>query len=164
MSLELLNMHKNNTLNYLFTEENIIKKFEDDEETMLTDKWDPLLNYPNELYTLRRTKTKKSIILSRIVTSLLEKKDRVIHPILLIIFHSELSEYIKYCEIVDDEDEYKIQLLPKNKKILKGIKPQINYTFKIYWKLINDVKIKQFNNYYSQNELVKEIIKLDFFI
>jgi hypothetical protein len=158
MSQELLDIHKNNILNYIFNKEKIIKNFENNKEVILTDKWDLLLNYPNELYTLRRTTTTKSVILTRIVNSLLDKKDRIIHPMLLIIFYIELSEYIKYCEIDENEDEYNIQLLPKNKKILKEIKSQINFTFKIYWKLINDKIIKKFTYFYEENELVTEII------
>lgn len=156
MSVELLNSHKMNILNYLFNKD--IKNFEENKNIKLGEKWDSLLNYPDELFTLRRTETNKLIILSRIVTSLLDKKDRVIHPILLIIFHNELSEHIKYIELDNDDDEFDIQLLPKNKKKLKEIRPQINITFKIYWKLINDKRIRQFTFYYEQNDLVEEII------
>jgi hypothetical protein len=156
MSLELLNLHKMNILNYLLNKD--IKNFEENKNIKLGEKWDSLLNYPDELFILRRTETNKLIILSRIITSLLDKKDRVIHPILLIIFHNELSEHIKYIELDNDDDEFDIQLLPKNKKKLKEIKPQINITFKIYWKLINDIKIKQFTSYYYENDLVEEII------
>jgi len=156
MSVELLNTHKMNILNYLFNKD--ITNFEENKNIKLGEKWDSVLNYPDELFTLRRTETNKLIILSRIITSLLDKKDRVIHPILLIIFHNELSEHIKYIEMSNDDDEFDIQLLPKNKKKLKEIKPQINITFKIYWKLINDIKIDNFLIYYKKNDLVKEII------
>jgi hypothetical protein len=156
MSVELLNSHKMNILNYLFNKD--ITNFEENKNIKLGEKWDSLLNYPDELFTLRRTETNKLIILSRIVTSLLDKKDRVIHPILLIIFHNELSEHIKYIEMSNDDDEFDIQLLPTNKKVLKEIKPQINFTFKIYWKLINDIKIKQILNFNNQNQLIEEII------
>ena len=154
MSVELLNTHKMNILNYLFNKD--ITNFEENKNIKLGEKWDSVLNYPDELFTLRRTETNKLIILSRIITSLLDKKDRVIHPILLIIFHNELSEHIKYIEMSNDDDEFDIQLLPKNKKKLKEIKPQINITFKIYWKLINDIKIDNFLIYYKKNDLVKE--------
>lgn len=160
MLLELLNMYKNNILNYIFEKDKIIKKFKNNNEITLTKKWDAILNYPNELYTLRRTITTKSVILNRVINNLLDKRYRIIHPILLIIFHDELSEYIKYCEINDDDDDkiIDIQLIPKNKQILKEIKSQINITFKIYWKLINDINIQNILNWYNTNELVQEII------
>ena len=155
MTTELLDLHKNNILNYLFDKNKTIKNFKENKVITLTNKWDSLLNYPHELYILRRTKTNKSVIVSCIITSLLEKKDRIIHPILLIIFHTELLDYIEYYEM---NEEFDIQIVSKNKKILKDIKPQINFTFKLYWKLINDIKIQQFLNFYDENQLVKEII------
>jgi uncharacterized protein YpbB len=59
----------------------------------------------------------------------------------------------------DNEDEIiQIQLTTKNKKKLKEIRPQINSTFKLYWKIINDKQIQNFTKYYLDNDLVEAII------
>ncbi len=160
MAQDLLNKHKNNILLYLFDTEKKCDIFEKNKEIELNEKWDSILNYPNELYSLRRSTTTKSNILSRVIDSLLKNINRVMHPILLIIFNYELRDYIKYNEMSRDDDTQpiQIQLTSKNKKYLKEIRPQINSTFKLYWKLINDKKIQQFNNYYLDNDLVEAII------
>lgn len=160
MAQELLNKHKSNILKYLFDTDKESDSFEKNKDIKLSEKWDPILNYPDELHSLKRTKTNKTVILTRIVDSLLKNVNRIIHPILLVIFYYELSDYIKYNEMsTDDDDEIiQIQLTSKNKKYLKEIRPQINATFRLYWKLINDKKIQQFKNYYIDNDLAEEII------
>jgi len=160
MAQELLNKHKTNILKYLFDTDKTYELFDTNKDVKLGDKWDPILNYPNELYTLKRTKTTKSVIITRVVDSLLKNINRAIHPILLIIFNYELRDYIKYNEMSRDNDNdiVQIQLTSKNKKYLKEIRPQINSTFKLYWKLINDKKIQKFTNYYIDNDLVEAII------
>jgi hypothetical protein len=158
MAIQLLNEHKNNILKYLFDTEKESEAFDKNKEIKLGEKWDSILSYPDELHSLKRTKTKKSVIISRVVDSLLKNVDRAIHPILLIIFNYELSDYIKYNEMSNDDYIIQIQLTSKNKKYLKEIRPQINTTFKLYWKLINDKKIQKFTNYYNDNDLVEEII------
>ena len=100
MSLyELLNLHKHNILTYLFDDNINIINFEENKTIKLDEKWVSILNYPEKLYVLRRKNTTKSVIVSLVIESLLNKKDRAINPILIIIFHNELSEYIKYCKI-----------------------------------------------------------------
>ncbi len=160
MAIELLNLHKNNILKYLFDTEKESDAFDKNKDVKLGEKWDPILNYPDELHSLKRTKTNKSTIVTRVVDSLLKNVDRAIHPLLLIILNYELRDYIKYNEMSrDDEDEMiQIQLTSKNKKYLKEIRPQINSTFRLYWKLLNDKKIQQFTNYYIDNDLVEAII------
>ena len=157
MSLyELLNLHKHNILTYLFDDNINIINFEENKTIKLDEKWVSILNYPEKLYVLRRKNTTKSVIVSLVIESLLNKKDRAINPILIIIFHNELSEYIKYCNI--DENDNIVKLVSNNKNKLKEIRFQINLTFKLYWKLINDSKIKQFAYYYTENKIVQEII------
>jgi hypothetical protein len=159
MVIELLNKHKNDILKYLFDTEKEFEAFEKNKEVKLGKLWDSILSYPNELYVLKRTKTNKKTIVSRVVDSLLKNINRAIHPILLIIFYYELRDYIKYNEMSNDDNEnIQIQLTSKNKKYLKEIRPQINTTFKLYWKLINDKKIQKFYNYYIDNDLVDAII------
>ena len=160
MAFQLLDKYKNSILKYLFKSDKEITAFELNKEVKLNDKWDLILNYPDELHSLKRSKIIKSNIVERVIENLLKNIHRSIHPILLIIFYYELREYIKYNEMSkdDDDDEIQIQLTSKNKKYLRELRPQINITFKLYWKLLNDKKIKAFTNYYIDNELVVELI------
>jgi hypothetical protein len=157
----ILNNIKDQILQYLFNDNNKeINLFVSNKEVKLNKRWDPILNYPNELFILRRTNISRNIIVKKVIDGLLANINRVIHPILLIIFFYELQDYIKYTEISkeNEDDDIVIQLTSKNKKVLKEIRPQINSTFKLYWKLLNDKKIKTFASHYFGNDLVEEII------
>ena len=161
MALDLLNSHKNTILKYLFTKKEDIINFENNNDIMLGDKWDTILNYPDKLYFLRRTKTNKKIIVNNVIGSLLDENTRAMNPILLIIFHNELTDYIKYNEVCEDDNEIDIILTSNNKKKLKEIREQISNTFYIYWKLLNDNRLKKFNNYYSlvkNNPIIEDIM------
>ena len=145
---------KNEILEYLLNEDRVL--FDSNKEIKLDCKWDPILSYPDKLRDLRRQKTSRNIIVNKVRDILLENI-RAIHPILLIIFSYELQDYIKYTKMSCDNDEVIIQLKSKNKTKLKEIRPQINSTFKLYWKLFNDRKIKNLAKYYM-NDLIEEII------
>ena len=59
MLLELLNKHKNNILNYLFVSEKDKLLFETNKDVKLNERWDLILNYPAELYSLKRNNLRK---------------------------------------------------------------------------------------------------------
>ena len=159
--VSLLCKYKDNILKYLFDSSVIdINSFESNKEVKLNERWDLILNYPNELHILKRSKITRINLIERVTDILLKNVHRSIHPILLIIFYYELKDYIKYTEMSkeNEDDETQIQLTSKNKKYLKELRPQINKTFRLYWKLLNDKKIKAFANYYIGNDLVEELI------
>lgn len=155
--MEYLNEQQYKILEYLFNIEEI-ELFILDKDIKLNIKWNTILNYPDNLNSLKLSYTTRSKILSILTELLLNNKCRCIHPILLLLFHYELRDYIKYNNISQNENEILFQLTSKNKKKIKELRPQINSTFKLYWKLINDKKIKSFVNHYFENDLVQEII------
>ena len=148
---------KENILNYLLESEKNVNDFDNDIKIKLGNKWNNILNYPSSLYTLRNTSITKSQFIDRMIAILKDKTIRVIHPILFIIFYNELTdEHIKYCSI--NNGKY-IKLLPaESKKTIYNLRDQTIYIFKIYWRLINDDKIKIFNNFYYENNLVENLI------
>ena len=156
--MEYLNEYKQNILEYLLESNENIKLFESDSPIKLNKKWNLILNYPNILNRLKISTTTRSTMISMVTDILLDKSCRSIHPILIIIFHYELREYIKYNVISQDDENIQIQLTSKNKQKIKELRPQINESFKIYWKLITDKKIKAFANHYYENDLVQELI------
>ena len=156
--MEYLNEYKQNILEYLLESNENIKLFESDSPIKLNKKWNIILNYPDILNRLKISTTTRSTMVSMVTDILLDKSCRSIHPILIIIFHYELREYIKYNVISQDDENIQIQLTSKNKQKIKELRPQINESFKIYWKLLTDKKIKKFANYYYDNEIVQELI------
>jgi hypothetical protein len=155
--MEYLNKQKDKILKYLFNTEEI-ELFTSNKNIKLNIKWNTILNYPEELNSLKLSCTSRLNILSKSTEILLNNK--CIHPILLLLFHYELRDYIKYNTSHNDNNDNEIhfQLTSKNKKKIKELRPQINTTFKLYWKLINDTKIQSLANHYFENNLIQEII------
>jgi len=144
----MLNSHKKLVLKYLFTKEEkqIFKK---NEEFKFSNKWKNILSYPKELKQLKNpTKEKLFNIIKDII---LLNNSRALHPILLLIFYKELSQYIDFKEI--NENDY--QLI--NKINNKLIRKQINITFRIYIKILNDMNLKKYCAFIDNDELINNL-------
>ncbi len=144
----MFNKNKKHILNYLFSKDEK-KLFKNNEEIKFSNKWTNILSYPKELNQIKKTTKEK--LFNIIKDIILLNNSRALHPILLLIFYKELSEYIDFREINDND----YQLI--NKSTNKLIRKQINITFRIYIKILNDINIKKFCAFIDNDELINNL-------
>jgi hypothetical protein len=154
---EMLNNKKEEILLYL--SDGKINNFTKDDTIDITEKWNDILDYPDSLHKL---KGKKDISVKTIVDDyikpifIINNQTRVIHPILLILFHDILTND-KFIKFTFDDD---FVLITSKMYHETEVREQTQHTFNIYWKLINDSKLYDFFDYYifdSKNKIMREI-------